>query len=103
MTTLVKLYVSFYRVMTRMFVNVFETPTMRTQNYTLYEEDLRDLLPKLSSAVGKIIALGETILDIESDCDYIILKDDIDEMLTETDERLKKVIVIVLFCAYKVC
>lgn len=57
----------------------------------------------MSSTVGKIIALGETILNIESDYDFMTLKDEIDEMLPDTDQRLEMVIVIVLFCAYKVC
>ena len=42
------------------------------------------------------------VLDIENDDDYIALQDDIDEMLVEADQRLKKVILIVLFCGYKV-
>ena len=88
--------------MTRMFVNVFEKPTT-SHAYSLYEDDLRELLPKLSSTVGKIIALGETILNIENDYDFTTLKDKIDEILPDTDQRLKTVIVIVLFCAYKVC
>ena len=53
--------------------------------------------------MGKIIALGETILNIENDYDFTTLKDKFDEMLPDTDQRLKTVIVIVLFCAYKVC
>ena len=90
------------RVMTRMFVNVFEKPT-NGHVYSLYEDDLRELLPKLSSTVGEIIALGETILKIDDDYDYVTLKDAVDELLSEMDQRLRTVIVIVLFCAYKVC
>ena len=88
--------------MTRMFVNVFEKPTT-SHTYSLYEDDLRELLPKLSSTVGQIIALGERILDIENDYDFMALKDEIDGMLPDTDQRLKTVVVIVLFCAYKIC
>ena len=86
-----------------MFVNVFEKPIANAVKFTMYEEDLRDLLPTLSSTVGKIIALGEVILDIEYDFDFGTLKEDIDDMLADTDQRLKTVILIVLFCAYKVC
>ena len=76
-------------------MNVFEKPTT-SHSYSLYEDDLREseLLPKLSSTVGKIIALGETILNIENDDDFMTLKDKIDEMLPDTDQRLKTVIVI---------
>ena len=49
-----------------MFVNVFEKLTT-SHAYSLYEDDLRELLPKLSSTVDQIIALGESILDIEND------------------------------------
>ena len=84
-----------------MFVNVFDKPTT-SHAYCLYEDDLRELLPKLSSTVGKIIALGETILNIENDDDFTALKDEIDGLLPDTDQRLKTVVVIVLFCAYKV-
>ena len=52
-----------------MFVNIFEKPTTN-HAYSPYEDDLRELLPKLSSIVGKIIALGETILNIENDYDF---------------------------------
>lgn len=83
-------------------MNAFEKPTT-SHAYSLYEDDLRELLPKLSSTVGKIIALGETILNIENDNDFTTLKDKIDEMLPGTNQRLKTVIVIVLFCAYNVC
>ena len=77
----------------RMFVNVFEKPTT-SHSYSLYEDDLREseLLPKLSSTVGKIIALGETILNIENDDDFMTLKDKIDEMLPDTDQRLKQLL-----------
>lgn len=88
--------------MTRMFVNVSEKLTT-SHAYSLYEDDVRELLPKLSSTVGQIIALGESIMDIENDYYFMALKDESDVMLPDTDQRLKTVAVIVLFCAYKVC
>ena len=99
---LMKYNICHIRVMTRMFVNAFEKLTT-SHAYSLYEDDLREMLPKLSSTVGKIIALGESILDIENDYDFMAFKDEIDVMLPDTDQRLKTVVVIVLFCAYKVC
>ena len=35
--------------------------------------------------------------------DFMALKDEIDGILPDTDQRLKTVVMIVLFCAYKVC
>ena len=53
----------------------------------------------VSSAVSEITALGETILNIENNYDFMTLKYIIDEMLPETDQRLKTVIIIILFYA----
>lgn len=68
-----------------------------------FEDDLRELLPKLSSTVGKIIAVGKKILDIENDSDFCSLKGIVDKKLPKAEQRLKTVVLIVLYCAYQVC
>ena len=67
-----------------------------------FEDDLRELLPKLSSTVGRIIAVGKKILEIENDGDFYTLKRVIDEKLPKVEQRLKMVVLIVLYCAYQV-
>ena len=86
--------------MSRLFVNIFEKPTS-SQAFMKFEDDLRELLPKLSSTVGRIIAVGKKILEIENDRDFCTLKRVIDEK-PKAEQRLKMVVLIVLYCAYQV-
>ena len=87
--------------MTRMFVNVFDKPTSNKE-FAKYEEDLRELLPLLSSTVGNIIAIGKKILNAETDEEFVQLRSEIDDKLPNTDQRIKTVVLIVLYCAYQV-
>jgi len=82
-------------------MNVFEKPAS-SQTFIKFEDDLRELLPRLSSTVGKIIAVGEKVIGIDSDDDFSTLKDVIDQNLPGTEPRLKMVVLIVLYCAYQV-
>ena len=84
-----------------MFVNVFDKPTS-SKAFTMHEEDLRELLPKLSSTIGDIIGFGKKILNAEADEEFTKLRSEIDTKLPNTDQRIRTVALIVLYCAYQV-
>ena len=69
----------------------------------MHEEDLRELLLKLSATIGNIIAFGKRILNAEADDEFNKLRSEINAKLPNTDQRIRVVALIVVYCAYQVC